>query len=164
MDDTDYEQFVPSRELEWNNDPAWVQYMERFEADIQKMISKYAGDSNLRDDCAQNARMALMKTFPERVSGYERYLSGEYTESQWQQVLIGYCRTTIRNQVLSTLNSHSEGDLYRARKRRLRDTETGDVVFRYGPSRMVSLDSLVEDGLQVDTEASISWPNYSSIR
>lgn len=148
--------------VKWNTDPDWVAYAKTFEDIIQKVVSKYADDSEIRQDCAQNARMGLLTVFPTRLRGWKKYQSGEYSEEQWLATLEGYCRNVIRNQILSTLSSNTEGDLYRSRTRNYTDPETGEQKRRQIHPRFYSLDKMVsDDGLQVDAQGRFSWEHVA---
>lgn len=138
-------------ELSWNNDPAWVEYIERFEKVIRSITVKYTQEEGLREDCAQDARIALLHVWPVHVRGYEKYVDGEYTDEEWQANLDRYCRNVIRNTVLSSLDSLNSGDWYSGRTRRNLDRNTGKVRREHKPARYESLDVLQDSGTyQID--------------
>jgi hypothetical protein len=144
--------------LVWNEDPEWFKYTQRFEEDILKIVSKYTLDEALREDCAQEARIELLMTFPRQVNIYEDYMSGLIEEPVWQAQLDRYCRNVIRNTVLSYLASLKTGNWYIGRTKRVVDKDTGKRVKIHIPARYDSLDTLSqESGLQVDEEGMISW-------
>ncbi|HEX7119406.1 MAG TPA: hypothetical protein VF212_11490 [Longimicrobiales bacterium] len=126
--------------MEWNRDPDWVEFIEKYEPVIRKIAAKYTWDIGLQEDCQQEARMALLTVFPERVTTN----------------LDAYCRNVIRNSVLSYLTSYRTGDIY-----------SGRTVWRGGekvhdPPRYASLDQLVAFGMQVDEDGNISWISPSA--
>lgn len=150
-------------EYGWNDDPAWVDYIQRFESVIRSIVTKFTTDESLRDDCAQEARIGLMKTWPEKIRGYETYVAGEITEDEWNDNLDKYCRNVIRNRVLGTLEDLRKGNWYVGRTRR-RSKKKGSGVHRYRiGARYVPLEDLVElGGMQIDDQGNVIWgPSHS---
>jgi hypothetical protein len=143
----------------WNDDPAWVEYIRRFENAIIAIAMKFATDDGLRDDCAQEARMALLTVWPENVAGYEAYACGEMDEEAWNKNLDRYCRNVVRNSVLSYLDSIKTGNWYHGRTRRNPKAKGGK---RRMPARYLSLHELVSQGAcQIDEKGDIHWLNLA---
>lgn len=148
--------------VKWNDDPAWIEYVQRYEGVIQAIAAKKTDDIGLRDDCAQDARIALLQIYPQDVSLYEDYIAGNVTEKQWKTKLDAYCRQVIKYTVLSTLGSMSKGNWYVGRIKYKKD-EKGDTIKIPTPARYSSLDQLMEEsGLQVDEDYNLSWTEAST--
>lgn len=145
-------------EFGWNDDPAWIRYIGRFEESIKAITAKFTQDEALRDDCAQEARIELCKMFPEQVKGYEKFVNGEYTEDEWNANLDRYCRNVIRNTVLSVLDSLKSGPWYHGRTRRApRKNKDGTRKYRI-PARYVRLEDLTSTGMvQIDEQGTVIW-------
>jgi hypothetical protein len=142
----------------WNDDSAWIEYTSHFEPIIQAIATKYTGSESLREDCAQNARIALLTVWPSKIRGYELYVRGEIPEEEWNRILDAYCRNVIRNVVISTLASIRSGNPYVGRTRTVTDPETGKKRRVRTPERFVSLEDLQESGgFQIDQDGHTSW-------
>lgn len=102
---------------------------ERYEPVIRAIVQKYTQDTELRKDCAQEARIALWGIRPTQVSGN----------------LDAYCRNAIRNSVLTYLQSYRTGDWYTGRS----DPRANGRRRRPNLSRYVRLDELTSV-LQID--------------
>jgi hypothetical protein len=143
---------VRERPLVWNNDPAWVAYCATLETLAIQLAAKYTRDEGLRECCAQEARIAIRTTFPERVRGH-----GTLDGAAWDRALRRYCATAMRNAVLSYLDPVKTGNWYIGRKRRVRNRKGERVKAHVGP-RYSSLDKLVSDhGLQIDQAGNKTW-------
>lgn len=139
----------------WNDDPAWLRYIERFEYTIEAITKKYTQDRPLREDCAQEARLALMSVFPDQVEGYALYTNGGYSEDEWNRNLDRYCRNVVRNAILSYLTAWKSGPWYMGRSRKDEEGATSHTLPRY-----IQLDTLVASGLvQIDETGTILYPN-----
>ena len=151
--------------LRWNKDPAWAAYISKFEAVISQIAAKYTLDDDLREDCAQEARIALLTIYPEKVDGFEKYVLGEVNRESWNNTLDAYCRVTIRNTIISLLTSTLHGNPYVGRTKTVLDKETGERKKVHQPPRMTSLDDF-EDcaGLQIDTEGGLAWGGSTNLR
>jgi hypothetical protein len=126
---------------------------------ITAIGKKLISDRDMREDCAQEARMELMKTFPEHVHEYERYRYGEVSEERWQAVLEAYCRQVIRFTMLSTLTSRKKGPWYQSRTH----TEGGQV--KHTHARFVRIERLMEGNLcQIDEGGHIHWSRQRAAR
>lgn len=144
-----------------NNDPAWERYILTLEPDILKIANKYTTDEALRQDCEQEARMALLTVFPQQVRAYKEYVEGAISEEKWLAHLNGYCRRVIRNAVLSYLHPVTKGNWYIGRSKRTRDPNTGKWrEIRFGP-RYTSMDEMTEYGFDISTEGEITWDRVS---
>lgn len=149
--------------LDWNEDPEWATYCLELERAITKIAAKYTTDEALREDCAQEARIALYTLHPSKIRLYEKFLSGEIDEKTWKKQLDKYCRNVIRNSVLSYLDSLKTGSWYMGRTRRVKNRRTGLRVKSHVGPRYSSLDELVEEsGLQIDEHGNISWEYIST--
>lgn len=161
MDEDDTSDTTQREILKWNNDPAWVQFVEALRPFILAIASKYTIDLALREDAVQNAVWELLLQYPEEVRGFEDYSLGNITEGRWQEVLRSYCLTLARNEILSTLSSHTTGNLYTGRTHMVKTsgpTGKGARQKIHTPARYVSLEQLVdESGLQVSEQGDLSW-------
>ena len=148
-------------ERSWNNDSAWIEFIEALTATIETIAAKYTEDHALREDAVQNAKIELLQKYPEEVRGYEEYCRGEISLARWQEVLRSYCLTVSRNEILTTLSSYSTGNIYVGRVQVIREENPDGSVSRtkkHAPARYLSLDQLVEDsGLQVSEHGDLSW-------
>lgn len=138
----------------WNADPAWVRYITspRMESHITAIGKKLVTDRDMREDCAQEARIELMKTFPEHVHEYERYRYGTVSEERWQAVLDAYCRQVIRFTMLSTLTSRKKGPWYQNRTQ----MEGGKV--KHTQARFVRMDRMIDGNqCQIDEVGNLHW-------
>lgn len=153
----------PEKQLDWNTDPEWMAYCASMEKPITKIVAKYTTDEALREDCAQEARIALYTLHPSKIRIYEKYLAGEIDKKTWEKQLDKYCRNCIRNSVLSYLDSLKTGSWYMGRTRRVKSRRTGLRIKSHVGPRYSSLDELVEDsGLQIDQNGNISWEHIST--
>jgi DNA-directed RNA polymerase specialized sigma subunit len=157
----------PDREAgvtHFNNDPEWQRYVERYETVIKKVAVKYCtNDASLRQDLHQEARIALLTVFPEKVEGYAEYKAGTLDAEKWEKRLDRYCRQVIRYAILSYLQSPKTGNWYVGRTIRVKNSSTGKREKRHTPPRYSSLDELTDDfGMQVDEDSRISWPSVSN--
>jgi hypothetical protein len=152
-----------SQAYNFNPDPTWQQFALSYERMIQKIATKYcSSDDSLRDDVMQEARVAVACARPEKCKSHELYVRGMITENQWNDALNLYVHNTIRNSILSYLDSYPKGNWYIGRTRSLKDKKTGLSRKVYMPPRYSSLDFLVDEhGMQVDEHGNISWPNPS---
>lgn len=154
---------TPKQEVEWNNDPEWVEYIQGFETVIAQIATKYCSDHDMRLDCAQEARIALLTVKPEKVNSYPRWKAGLISDERWEKDLSAYCRMAIKFSILSFLDSPKTGNWYVGRTRRVKDPVTGEKKKQHNPARYSSYDMLVDDfGMQVDEHGEISWPEVSS--
>lgn len=150
------------RTKEWNSDPAWVERIQQFEPIIKAIATKYCSDEDMRQDCEQEARIALLTVLPERIRGYQRYVDGEISEDEWAYRLARYCHNVIRNSILSYLDKYPTGNWYIGRTRRVVDPETGELKRIHLPPRYSSLDELMEEyALEIDEEGNLSWARVS---
>lgn len=107
-----------------------VELFERYENIIQAISHKYTNDPDIREDCQQNARIALSSLDIERIRRNKD----------------AYCRKVIRNTVLSTLSSYTTGEWYTGR------TVAGEKQY----PRYQRIDHLLESGaVQIDTHGNI---------
>lgn len=145
-----------------NRDPKWLEYIQRFEPAIMRITSKYCPVESLREDCHQEARIALLSVFPENINGCEEYNRGEITPEAWDIKIGKYCRNAIRYSILSYLDSYNTGDWYVGRTRRVLN-EHGERVKVHTAPRFSSLDELVDDhGMQIDEDGNMSWEDAST--
>lgn len=151
------------RAYDFNPDPHWQEYIQRFEPEIHKIALKYmVVDEGLREDTMQEARIALATLRAEKCDQFEPYVRGEITVDQWNSALDRYCRNAIRNSILSYLDSYASGNWYIGRTRSVKDKRTGRSRKVYLPPRFSSYDELTDEyGMQVDTDGNISWPEVS---
>lgn len=142
----------------FNPDPQWQTIALSYEKIIQAIAVKYcSADESLRDDCMQEARIALLTVFPEKIHGH-----GLLPEAEWKKALDRYCRNVIRNSILSYLDSYPKGNWYIGRNRHVKNKKTGENQRVYLPPRFSSLDELTDNfGMQVDESGAISWPDPS---
>lgn len=161
-DDDDAERAAPAtpQMFNFNPDPAWQDFVRTFEPMIVQIATKYcATDEALREDTAQEARIALATIYPENVRSFAAYRRGEISGDDWQAALLRFCHQVIRNAVLDYLNRWPTGNWYIGRTRHVKDKQTGKSRKVYLPSRFSSLNELVDDhGMQVSTTFEISWP------
>jgi hypothetical protein len=149
---------------QWNEDPEWLVYCgTMLEPMVRKITKKYTTDSALREDCEQEAREAIYQIFPSKVRDWELFQSGQITAEAWNSKLKSYCQNTIRNAILSYLDSPKTGSWYIGRTRRVKNNQTGlREKVRVG-ARYSSFDELTENhGLQVDEFGEISWDKVST--
>lgn len=154
---------APTQGINWNTDPEWHAYIAGYESVIAAIAAKYCSDDrDLQEDCRQEARLALLTVFPERVNGYAAYIAGELSEDAWFKNLSRYCRNAIRNSILSYLTSWKTGNWNVGRSRTIIDKVTGERTKVYQPARFSSLDALTEDsGMQIDEQGQITWDRVS---
>lgn len=144
-----------------NHDPRWHRYIATLEPEVFKIANKFTMDSALREDCEQEARMALLTVFPERVRGWENYLSGETSEEDWLKHLKKYCCNVIRNAVFSYLKPWNTGNWYIGRNETEID-EQGNKVRIHKDARYSSLEELSEEfGFDVDEDGNPTWPKIT---
>lgn len=152
---------------EWNSEDSWVDFVAGLDSLIDSIAAKYTTDMDLRQDAAQNARIELLYIRPEEVRGYEDYTRGSISFDRWQEILRAYCGTVIRNEVLSTLSSHTTGNLYTGRTQVVRTVDEDGKpqrVRKHLPARYVSLDQLVDEaGIQVSDRGEITWKRDNEI-
>ncbi len=155
------------QDLGWNNDPDWVTFVDSLSGVIKSIAAKYTEDLDLRQDAVQNAKIELLQKYPEEVRGYEQFSLGKITFGRWQEILRSYCLTVCRNEILSTLSSHSTGNLYIGRTHVTRVTHsdgTKSKIRTHVPARFISLDLLREDsGLQVSDRGELSWNSLHEV-
>lgn len=145
--------------MQFNEDTEWHKFIESFDPVIAAIASKFTTDLGLREDCAQEARIALLGVFPENVKGYEEFVNGSLSETAWGQNLSRYVRNVIRNSILSYLDSPKTGNWRIGRTKRVLNRKTGKRVKKHEPPRYSSLDELTDDyGFQIDDEGNVSWP------
>lgn len=151
---------TPRAAYDFNHDPAWLAYIATLEPLVAKIAMKYASmDDSLREDCIQEARIALATVHPERI---EWYKTGDLADTGVQAMLERYLRNVIRNAVLSYLDSYSKGNWYVGRTRTVRDQRTGDLKKVYTPPRFASLDALTDEfGMQVGEDYEITWADLA---
>jgi hypothetical protein len=143
---------------QFNDDPAWLDQIERLEPLIRSMARKYAPDKALSEDCAQEARIALISKYPSDIRGYEDYRTGRIAEADWQGRVDRYLGKVIRWRILRYLRSLNTGSWHVGRTRSCRDSD-GTVRVQTSPPRHSSLDQLTSRyGLQVDEQGSSHWP------
>lgn len=148
----------------WNEDPKWISYTYKFEQLIQAISAKYTCDEHLREDCQQEARIALLTIFPSQVRAYAAYSNGDIPKKQWENHLDSYCRNVIRNSILSYLDSLKTGCWYIGRTRRVISKVTGEREKVHLLPRYSSFNQLQEEhGLDIDTEGELSWPKVNHI-
>jgi hypothetical protein len=142
----------------FNPDPQWIAFALSYEKIIQAIAAKYcASDESLREDCMQEARIALLTVFPEKINGF-----GTLPEVEWRRGLDRYCRNVIRNSILSYLDSYPKGNMYIGRHRHVKNKKSGLNERKYLPPRFSSLDELTDNhGMQIDENGAISWPEPS---
>lgn len=154
--------------IRWNNEEAWVTYVTAITPQITAIATKYTADFALREDAVQNALIELLMQHPEEIRGFEDFCRGEITEDRWQDILLSYCLTVARNEILSTLSSHTTGNIYvgRTQVRRVERLDgTTMKVKTHIPARYVSLDQLVEEsGLQVSEHGDLSWDSLNEVK
>lgn len=148
----------------WNNDPEWIAYITSLEPLIQAISVKYcSSDEALREDCQQEARMALLTVFPQRIRGYEDFVAGRIEPAVWEAAVERYCRNVIRNSILSYLDAYPTGNWYIGRTRTVKDRRTGKTRKVHQPARFSSLDELIDSyGMQIDEHGNVSWPEPST--
>lgn len=148
--------------MEWNEDPEWVDYVLSLSPVITAIAAKCVMDPYLREDCEQEAKIALLKTYPHQVSIYDDYIAGIVSEKAWKSKLSAYCRQIAHFTILSTLNSMTTGNLYTGRMKK-RTNDRGEKVKYSAPAILSSLEELTEmSGLQVDEFGNISWERCST--
>lgn len=157
MDDSTVRE-SPEQGYNFNPDPKWQKFALGYEKIIQAIAVKYcAADESLREDCEQEARIALLAQWPEKIRGIVGLTGTEYDKA-----LDRYCRNVIRNAILSYLDSYPKGNWYIGRNRHVKNAKTGENTKVYLPPRFSSLDELTDDfGMQVDENGAISWPDPS---
>jgi hypothetical protein len=146
----------------YNSDPFWVSYINRFEHLVVQVVYRMTTDEFLREDCMQEARMALLEVFPEKIDGHEKYLSGEYTEQEWHNHLKRYCGNVIRNAAYDYLNSYKTGNWYVGRTKQGVDPNTQEKKKVHKAPRFSSLDELIDDfGMQLSDSGEVAWGDVS---
>lgn len=151
----------------WNNENSWIDYIQALTPQITAVAAKYTNDFGLREDAVQNALIELLQQHPEEIRGFEDFCNGIISEGRWQDTLSSFCLTVARNEILSTLSSHTTGNIYvgRTQVRRVeREDGTKVKVKTHIPPRYVSLDQLIEDsGLQVSEHGDLSWDSLNEV-
>jgi len=61
----------------FNQDPAWITFIDQFEPMRRRIAAKYCSDESLREDAMQEAWIALATIHPENVRGYEDFQTGK---------------------------------------------------------------------------------------
>src|SRR5688500_16381845 len=116
MDDVYIEEgvdYIPeSQAYNFNPDPEWQAFGRSSERMIIKIATKYCSDDDLRKDVEHEARVAVVTLRAEDCQGFEAYSAGELTEEKWHKALKRYIHNTIRNSVLSYLDSYPKGNWY----------------------------------------------------
>jgi hypothetical protein len=156
------EPVVPEKPIRWNTDPEWMDYCaSTLEIFVKKIAHKSTMDEGLREDCENEARIAIYQTFPQQVKDYWPYKNGQITDKQWNTRLLNYCKNTIRNAILSYLDSPKTGSWDLGRTTRIR-TKDGRRIKVHTPARYSSLDLLNErGGLQVTETGEVTWDTVS---
>lgn len=148
-------------EQEWNQNTEWIEYIESFNTVIKKLASKHCSDLDMRQDCFQEAKMALLYIFPEKLSFYKLWCTGEILDSVWQSRLRAYCRQAAKYTILSFLDSSKKGNWYVGRTRRVKDVNTGKRRKVHRVARFSSLNQLLDFGMQISEEGEIHWARIS---
>ena len=156
-------------DLGWNNDATWVDFVCDLRPLVEGIASKYTTDEALQEDAVQNAMIALLTEYPENIRGFADYSMGIITPDRWLEILRSYCTNVARNQILSTLSSHKEGNLYVGRTQTItHKDEDGEVLLRekiHVPARYASLDQLTEEaGMQVSDTGDITWESIEYLK
>lgn len=138
----------------WNNDPEWEKYVQSLDNTIKHIALKYTTDVGIREDAEQNARIALYHTWPEQIHSYYDYLRGDISEDTWNENLDKYCRQVVRNNIITTLQSWTEGPWHLGRTMRVYNSETGKREKRRVPPRYLTLDNIPD--LEDDWEGMFS--------
>lgn len=150
--------------ITWNSDPAWADYcITVLERHVRTIAYKSTTDEDLRQDCENEARMAIYQIQPSNVREYDKYQSGEMTENQWRTRLLNYCKNTIRNAIFSYLDSPKTGNWSIGRTTRVR-TKDGRRVKVHQSARYVSLEQLSASGLQINEQGEATWHVKSEIQ
>ena len=148
-------------ESNWNNSDSWVEFVLSLRDQVEAIALKATTDTHLREDAVQNALMELLYVFPETTQAYERYRTGEFDQDRFNTMLRSYCLNVARNVIISTLTSHTTGNLYIGRTEIERvKTQNGKrkKIKRHKPARYVSLDQFMEEaGVQVSEDGQITW-------
>lgn len=148
---------TPAGPKQFNDDPSWLTQVKRLEPLIRSMARKYAPDDALAEDCAQEARIALLSKQPSDIRGYTEYRGGMISEDDWQGRLDRYLGEVIRRRILRYLRSVNTGSWHVGRTRSRRDSD-GNVRTLTNPPRYSSLDQLTTRyGLQIDEHGSSHW-------
>ena len=142
----------------FNPDEDWHLVCARYESVITAMAIKVSmADEALREDAAQEARIALLCVHPERIKGYSVLKHGPVTPDNVPLFVDRYMRNTARNAMYSYMQSRSKGNLYIGRTWTKRDKTTGEKRRVYYPARFTPLEELLPLGFQIDQSRRVSW-------
>lgn len=152
---------VPAvKAIVWNTDPAWMTFCaDVLEKHVKSIAYKSTMDDDLREDCENEARIALYQIQLSNIRDYPKYQAGEITEAQWKARLFSYCKNAIRNAIFSYLESPKTGSWNIGRTTRVR-LKDGRRVKVHNPARYVSLDELAGSGLQVNEHGEVTWSTF----
>lgn len=146
-------------EVNWNNDPEWVEYILSLTPVIQAMAAKYTTCESLREDCVNQALMELLKIFPQESNFYKEFEQGLLSEEKWKKQLDRYCRQIARNEIFTYLSAIKTGNWYIGRKKRVVDPVTKEVYYTREGARYASMEELEEHhGIQIDADKNILKP------
>ena len=161
--ETDLPEPEPTKPIPWNTDPKWLDYCERvLEPLVRTIAYKSTTDLDLREDCENEARIAIYQLRPSNVRDYTKYKAGQITECQWQTRLLKYCKNAIRNSIWSYLDSPKTGNWNIGRTARIRNKD-GQRVKVHTPARYTSLEELAASGFQVNDQGEVTW-HFSGAR
>jgi len=153
---------INNDDLEWNIDPEWVTYVtETLDKVIRAIAAKYTTDAGLQEDCAQEARVVLLHIFPENdIDAYTMWKDGDISEKRYKNMVNSYCRTVVRNTVISKLMNYNSGNWYVSRTRVKMNSDSGKYEKVTYPSKFESLEQLMSEGgggMQVTDSGEITW-------
>jgi hypothetical protein len=124
----------------FNPDPDWQRIAESFWPIVDKIALKACMyDSFLRDDCKQEAYIALATVRPERIKGYDPQKHGAILPGQIPTPVKAYLGNVARNTIYSFLTNRQKGDWSQGRTVTKTDKETGEIYKEHQPARYVSL-------------------------
>lgn len=125
--------------------------LDHFDPVIKAIARKYSPDESLLEDCWQEARMALLTVDVTKIDYYGPWRAGEISDEKWKKRVGAYCRSTIKYRILNFLNNKNTGSWQVGRNRK--DKYIAPIF---------SLDTLYENGMQVDTDGEVSWETIES--
>ena len=129
----------------------WHAIVAAFEPTIQAIAVKVSRlDHVLREDCAQEMRIALLQQHPERIRGYDVERDGILTPTSIPGPVKRFMANTARNAALSMMQSHNLGCWYVGRSYTRYNKKDGTKKRIHRGARYRSLPDLHDAGFDID--------------
>jgi hypothetical protein len=132
-------------------------WLDRYETLVRKIAAKYTSDIGLRADCEQEARLAILSVWPDKIRNYDPVEHGPVTMERVPPQVDVYLRNVIRNSVLSYLAAWKTGSWYCGRTTYSgKKDKDGKSIRVYQPAMYTPLSVLEEYGMEVRADGTIT--------